>query len=115
MTTKKVDDLTLDELNEQVALCLGWIAGTSTLDGAACWYDNKGRWHSHYAPCHNSQQAFEIIEREKISSYYDAELDYWQSYNDYSTDNPIISSGNNPLISVMKCYVKSVKGEMVEL
>jgi len=114
MTAKKVDDLTIEELNDQVALCQGWQQGTSVTTGDI-WYDKQGRWHDYYRPCKNAQQAFDIIEREKISCYYDEELEYWQSYNDYSTDNPVISGDNNPLVSVMRCYVKSVKGETVEL
>ena len=114
MTAKRVDDLTTDEINEQVALCQGWYRNSPI---TMFWRDKNGKPLFHkldYEPCNNAQQAFEIIEREKINLSYKMLLDggwKWVASCDISG----LASDDSLLISAMRCYVKSVKGEEVEV
>lgn len=98
MKTKKVDDLSIEELNEQVALCQGWV---KSLD---------------YDPCHNAQQAYEIIEREKISVKH-RNFPKIKKENDWQADiaGSYFATGETALIAAMRCFVKSIKGEEVQL
>lgn len=115
MTTKKLDDLTIEELNEQVALCQGWQQGTSICDGVV-WLNNDGYWVDNYDPCHNAQQSFEIIEREKITIAFWRKNNLWRADISPQDCFPIcIADGKTSLIAAMRCFVKSVKGETVEV
>lgn len=111
MKTKKVDDLTTDELNEQVALCLGYGIKNIWVN----WYTDKSgvafMLCSEFDPCHNAKQAFEVIDREKISINYEYNLVVATKANQVHS----LSTASTALISAMRCFVKSVKGEEVEL
>lgn len=112
--TKKVDDLTIEELNEQVAICQGYGIQKIWVN----WYTDKSGVAfilcSDYDPCHNARQAFEIIEREKINLSYKMLLDgRWKWVASCSISG--LASDDSLLISAMRCYVKSVKGETVEI
>lgn len=121
MTTKKVDDLTLDELNEQVALCQNWKKAVDVYCDGYVWINQNGVWVDHYNPCHNAQQAFEIVDREKISVQWcvfspnSGEPDKWYSWTYKDNVHFGAVDFNNMLAAQMKCYVKSVKGETVEI
>lgn len=119
--SKKVDDLTIEELNQQVALCQGWKPVTNTQTSYIVWscdieYGVEEYWRS-YTPCTDAQQAFEIIEREKIYTiyrdYFSGEFQWDANGFKYATD--CVSFGETALIAAMRCFVKSIKGEEVEL
>lgn len=115
MTIKKVDDLTTDELNEQVAICNGWKKAVDVCCDSQIWITNDGVWLDNYDPCHNAQQAHEIILINEISvahrgDHHDC-MKKWVS--DIKCKNHTL--GETPLIAAMRCFVKSVKGETVEL
>jgi len=68
-----------------------------------------------YDPCHNAKQSYEIILGNKISVAhivdYDTDMKKWVA--DINCKNHTL--GETPLIAAMRCYVKSVKGETVEI
>jgi len=97
MTTKNVDDLSIEELNQQVAICENMLVCPP----------------AHYDPCHNAQQAFEIMDKYKIGVFpvYKNNSHYWESYLSYKAE----AKGDTALIAICRCYVKYVKGETVEV
>ncbi|MEN9755836.1 MAG: hypothetical protein RL755_23 [Pseudomonadota bacterium] len=108
MTIKKVDDLTIDELNQAVAFANGLI------NSEMFWLDNDNQvilQLKDYTPCTDQAQAYEIIEREKIS------LNKFISQDEWNADIFCfhVSTGETPLIAAMRCYVKSKLGYKIDL
>jgi hypothetical protein len=102
MNEKTIDDMTIEELNRAVAIVQGWIIEKRLYEV----YVNKNGntvLVDNYRPCTNAMQAYEIIEREKISVMYSHVAKTWYAdIDDHKTED-----GETALIAAMRCFVKS--------
>ena len=109
----KTSELTNAALNWAVAKCedgvnidasgLPWLPDESPNEhGEAVWFKPSTDW----------AQAGPIIEREKITLYWNEKNKHWSGYGYSET---YIEAGSSPLIAAMRCFVASKFGDEVEI
>lgn len=127
MTTKKVSELTDEELDEQCALVQGWerhefqeLGGNTTL-----WWKEKGRTPLLIIPCkkyHPSSntvegrsQCLELMDKFKIDivNYSNGTIDAECPVKD--TEYYKVANNKNLQRAICEAVIMSVKGEEVEL
>lgn len=96
----KVDGLSLDAIDWEVAKCEGVINGDELDIGFIL--------EGGYTPSTNWEQGGPIIEREKIAINYSVKRECWFAENFLETQ---AEKGDTPLIAAMRCYVASKQGE----